>query len=79
MDRAGEHLERVEIIGKVVEEPEVVDGDCWVRIETYDGWYHVILKQGKRWLKPGTMIKVGGILRDDTLLAYSCEQYQGEV
>jgi len=73
-----EHPRQVELVGLVVGQPKLVDGtDCLVRIETYEGWYNIILKQSKRWLKPGVMIKVSGLLRDDTLLAFSCE-YWGE-
>ena len=72
------NMAQVELIGKIIAEPQLVDGDFLVRIETYDGWYQVILKQGKRWLKPGTMIRVSGILRDDTLLAFSYKKYQGK-
>lgn len=64
----------VELVGKVITKPKVVEGDYFVRIEIFDGWYDVILKQNKRWLKPGTMIKVSGILRDDTLFALTCER-----
>ena len=74
-----EHPKQVELIGLVVEQPKLVDGtDYLVRIETYTGWYNIILKRCKRWLKPGIMIKVSGLLKDDTLLAYHCEQYRGE-
>lgn len=75
----GEHLEQVELIGQIVSEPRLVDDTDWlIRVESYHGWHEVILKQTKRWLKPGVMIKVSGILRDDTLLAFSCERYRGE-
>ena len=68
--------ERVELIGEVMAPPQVVDGDYLIPLWSNDSWYWVILKRAKRWLKPGVMVKVSGILRDDTLLAFSYEQYR---
>ena len=71
---------QVELIGKVTIEPKLIEDTDWlIQLETEDkSRYEVILKHCKRWLKPGVMIKVSGILRDNTLLAFSCEQYRGE-
>lgn len=69
--------DKVELIGKVLEEPTLIDEADWlIQLETEDkSRYEVILKRGKRWLKPGVMVRVVGILRDNTMLAFSCEQY----
>lgn len=73
-------LRQVELIGKVIEEPRLIEETDWlVWIETEDkSRYEVFLKRRKRWLKPGVMIRVVGILREHTLLAFSCERYRGE-
>ena len=79
MDRAGEHSKQVELTGMVVSKPRLVDDTDWlIRVESYHGWHEVILKQTKRWLKPGIMIKVSGFMKDNTLLAYHCERYRGK-
>ena len=72
------NAKQVELIGKVIEEPELVDGSDWlVRVESQGKGYDVILKRCKRWVKPGILMRFTGILRDDTLLAFSYEEYRG--
>lgn len=73
-------LQRIELIGKVIEKPRLIDETDWlVQLETEDkSRYEVFLKHCKRWLKLGVMVKVAGIIREHTILAFSCKQYRGE-
>lgn len=66
--------ERVELAGMVVSEPRLVDDDWLFWLETGDSWYQVILSRGKRWLKQWVEVRVGGVLKDDTLLASTCKR-----
>ena len=58
--------------GEAVPGPESAPPQGALRSPTDQGEYQVILKQAKRWLKPGVTVRVTGIVVDKTILANSC-------
>lgn len=79
-----EYQEQVELVGKVVIEPKLIDGDdCLIQVRWQGGFdggydfYDIIMRKRKPWwIKPGVVVRAIGILKGRTLLADGCWKYK---
>ena len=89
MDKAGEHLRWIKLIGEVIAEPEFVmaEGKAGVllrvkalnKLGAYDRYNVIVVKGRQAWnYKRGSIIQATGILDGDSFWADSVRKYQGE-